>query len=487
MSKDYKNELNEMYRLMNYGMNESKTTNNPKAIVEYSQLGADGQTYGILREGTKYFVKVAPKKNTAVLAEDYDYIGGFNNRKAFDSYTKASQELNFKLMSVNESANSKKSVSQYNLNESAEWQVGTTKEMRGELNRFYQLCSNVDNLLSENVHYIKENDSKNGPYNNKPTTKDGGGCNGPCGKQQNLGIKDKDGGVWTGKVNAESTYEKNGVQGKSPSGEYKMGDHNVASGNPYQSKATTSKEQGKSISENVEDWRRGFVHNSEEDLVDRHHGTEIGDTAPWTDKVNVNEDENDWGSAGLPSTPGIGDAKKYKEPFETNTKQPMTEEYIFEVEMECGQCEDVNLNIPDGMTVDVTGEPMGNEMGDDFGGDNAMPMNDDMGMDNGMANEPMTTGMDNGMGMEQDPMKQNQPMNENTLNDFGKHPAYQKQVMSLPPNGDGSKWGRDWNDESTKGDEPYGKQIGHSGDPFTDTVNTITNAVVTALTGKKKD
>ena len=76
-------------------------------------------------------------------------------------------------------------------------------------------------------------------------------------------------------------------------------------------------------------------------------------------------------------------------------------------------------------------------------------------------------------------------LNEVKLNDFGKHPAYRKKVMSLPQTGDESQWGRDWNDESTKSDKPFGIKIGHSGDPFTDLVNAITDAVVTEISKKK--
>ena len=45
---------------MNYGLNENINTNNNS--VELSQVAADGKTYGIVKEGTKYFIKVAPKK-----------------------------------------------------------------------------------------------------------------------------------------------------------------------------------------------------------------------------------------------------------------------------------------------------------------------------------------------------------------------------------------------------------------------------------------
>ena len=504
MSKDYTKELKEMERLMNYGMNESKKSTDSKGIIEYSQMGADGKTYGILREGTKYFVKVAPKKDTKIVAEDYDYVGGFLNRKGYDSYTKASNALNLQLISVNESNDNKKPVeSQYKLNESAEWQNTQTKEAREELNRFYQIVGNVDSLLNENVHYIKED--KDAPFIDKPSTKDGGGTNGPQGKQQNLGIKDKT-YVHDGKqVNPETVYNDKGVKGNSPSGKYEAacGDHDVDEdgGNAYQEKAKASKEQGKTVAneskkhvvklseeqkKQVLAWRddRAFVHQSSDSELDRSHGTEIGDTAPYDDKVNVNEnfETSEW-DEGLPNGAGIGDPKDYKEPFDKQdgVRQPVTEQ-IFEIEMDPMGDDDFDDSIAQsGQDIlDSDLEADDSAIYDHLNnyGEGA----DSLGVDfdeDPLADLPATdtTSMDN----ESNPM-----LNETVLDDFGKHPAYQKKVMSLPPNADGSKWGRDWNDDSTKGEQPYGKQIGHSGDPFEDVVNTITNAVVTAL-AKKKD
>ncbi len=431
MAKDYKDELAKMNRLINYGVNETKKSSDAKGIIEYSQIGADGRTYGILREGSKYYIEVAPPKNTPLVVEDFEYVGGFNNRKPLDTYTKASKELNFVLMSVNEDNESKKPVkSQFNINETAEWQTADTKEARKELNRFYQIVGNVDNLLAENVHYIKE--EKNGPFTEKPSTKDGGGHKGNVGNQQQLGIKDKTFVHGAKNVNPETVYDKNGVKGNSPSGKYDAacGDHDIDEngGNPYQNKAKKGMNESEVLA-----WRddRAFVHNSSDNELDRSHGTEIGDTAPYDNKVNeeeyVFEVESDWGSEGLPGKPGIGDPKKYKEPFTNNTKQPVSEEYVFEVEMGA----------------------------------------DDAEME--MSDIPMDANINEGT----------------TLDDFGKHPAYQKKVMSLPPNADASKWGRDWNDNSTKGEKPYGVQIGSSA-PFDDTVDKITDAIVTEL-GKKKE
>lgn len=546
MSKDYRKELNEMYRLMNYGMNESKKTTANQGIVEYSQLGADGKTYGILKEGTKYYVKVAPKKNTAILAEDYDYVGGRDRRKAYDSYSKASNALNLQLISVNEAAGSKKSVkSQFNLNESAEWKTAQTKEARTELNRFYQLVSRVDGLLNENVHYINENDKT---YSEKPT-KSPKGSTGKGGQQQPTGIKEKD---WTkdnSKVNAEKDYNNYGVKGNSPSGKYDAASGvkhiDQTEGNPYQEKAKTSKEQGKSVSESrrtvklseeqerqITAWRRDFVHNDEEGLVDRSHGTEIGDTAPWTDNVNESFETSEW-DEGLPGQPGTGDAKPYDDPFDdkSGVRQPVSEdtddsdELIYEVELnETTMDGDLNFDSMnqededafDAMTSDATlynDEPdfgdtsyegLADGINDDELNDEGpnniddllsdLPETDDNdiddeinGWDDTEANGGLGTQYGMGNSWDDETAHEQDNLDEAVLNDFGKHPAYRKKPMTLPQNADGSKWGEDWNDESTKGEQPYGRQIGHSGDPFTELVNAITNAVVTSLASKKKN
>ena len=68
------------------------------------------------------------------------------------------------------------------------------------------------------------------------------------------------------------------------------------------------------------------------------------------------------------------------------------------------------------------------------------------------------------------------------LNDFGKHPGYRKKPMNLPeptevaPNG-----ARDWNDDSAKSTEPFGKQIGSSAPYDEKVVNILTDAVFNEL------
>lgn len=68
------------------------------------------------------------------------------------------------------------------------------------------------------------------------------------------------------------------------------------------------------------------------------------------------------------------------------------------------------------------------------------------------------------------------------LHDFGKHPGYRKKPMNLPDNNEVAPNGaRDWNDDSTKGSEPFGKQIGSSA-PFDEkVVNILVDGVMKNL------
>lgn len=68
------------------------------------------------------------------------------------------------------------------------------------------------------------------------------------------------------------------------------------------------------------------------------------------------------------------------------------------------------------------------------------------------------------------------------LHDFGKHPGYRKKPMSHPENVEVAPNGaRDWNDDSAKSEEPFGKQVGSSA-PFDEkVVNILTDAVFDTL------
>ena len=63
--------------------------------------------------------------------------------------------------------------------------------------------------------------------------------------------------------------------------------------------------------------------------------------------------------------------------------------------------------------------------------------------------------------------------------EFGDHPKYGEQPMTTPQNTEVMKGtaDRDFNDDSTKGNEQYGKKIG-DGKPFDKAVEILTDSVM---------
>jgi hypothetical protein len=68
------------------------------------------------------------------------------------------------------------------------------------------------------------------------------------------------------------------------------------------------------------------------------------------------------------------------------------------------------------------------------------------------------------------------------LNVWGKHPRYRKEPMTVPANKEilAGTAEKDWNDESAKGEQPYGQKIGSSA-PFDKAVDALTNKVFEAV------
>jgi hypothetical protein len=65
------------------------------------------------------------------------------------------------------------------------------------------------------------------------------------------------------------------------------------------------------------------------------------------------------------------------------------------------------------------------------------------------------------------------------LNVFGKHPGYRKKPMTTPANKEVVKTSgdKDWNDDSVKGEVPFGSKIGSSA-PYEQQVKVLTDAVM---------
>lgn len=82
-------------------INESKE--NKTSVVELSKIGPDGKSYAIVRENHEYYIKVSDKTSNLV-AEDFNYIGGLQNKKdkAYSSYAQAIKQLNLSFISLAE-------------------------------------------------------------------------------------------------------------------------------------------------------------------------------------------------------------------------------------------------------------------------------------------------------------------------------------------------------------------------------------------------
>lgn len=93
--------VNRMKELMGQTINES-TSN---SVIELTKIGPDGKVYGIVRENHEYYIKtVKTDKKSGLVIEDFQYIGGLQNKKkeAYGSYAKAIKKLNLKFLSLNE-------------------------------------------------------------------------------------------------------------------------------------------------------------------------------------------------------------------------------------------------------------------------------------------------------------------------------------------------------------------------------------------------
>jgi hypothetical protein len=93
--------INRMKHLMGESVNKS-TTN---SVIELTKIGPDGKVYGIVRENHEYYIKtVGSSKKSNLVVEDFNYIGGLQNKKkeAHPTYAKAIKKLNLKFLSLNE-------------------------------------------------------------------------------------------------------------------------------------------------------------------------------------------------------------------------------------------------------------------------------------------------------------------------------------------------------------------------------------------------
>ena len=542
--------LERMKSLMKYGLQtESKL---PYSSIEYQKVGADGNVYGIIREGQKYYIKIASNKKD-LLKEDFNYIGGFRNRKEneYSSFANAQKNFDLKMMAIKESAGKKDyKIESWDLDKKERVVVEASDKMKKEISREMQIMENASKIY--NRQGLTLEDCKGGdPFCTK------------AGKEYQANPNMK---------NAKPEYAKGNVEDAV--------DH----------EKVNLKDTDLQESEQVLGWNR-----KNKDYMDKSHGTEIGDSAPFDDATAHNIDDapnpvsktgemrngvvENHGTPMHPTqdqnkpAPGTGegpsddnnkpfDAEKGRDikeavedfddadvegapegeepmPEDGMGEEPMPEDgmeddfgaddmgdeedfddeeedddpYAEDLEDRMDALEDLIGAIADKLGVDVPpvdeenyedddlfgdeDEDEENEYELELGDDDEEPMDDEFEGDEDFGDEEgedevyesraFRKAMMNEAGITPFKDAGRVPQgNMNKLDDFGKHPAYQKQVMSLPPKDFQEFPGYyDMNDDSVRNDTPYGENIG-DGAPFEIDPESIDNAIAEAYRRLKK-
>lgn len=149
---NFNDQLSRMKALMTYGTVNEDTKHISSYNIEYKAKAADGKYYGIIRENSKYFVKVAtPGKE--MIAEAYQYIGGVQNKKDYEynSYANALKQFELKLGSINEAYDENRRVNVEALDpyKKEDLVIEGTEKMKNELARQRQIMRNACVIMNE--------------------------------------------------------------------------------------------------------------------------------------------------------------------------------------------------------------------------------------------------------------------------------------------------------------------------------------------------
>ena len=114
-------------------------------LVEYKVPAADNKTYGIVREANKYFIKESTDN------KNFNYIGGIANKNdnVYSSYNSALKGLELKVRGINEDRGSDSVFETQRTIEQSEYIVEATSEMRDSINRFNEIMNNTSKIMKE--------------------------------------------------------------------------------------------------------------------------------------------------------------------------------------------------------------------------------------------------------------------------------------------------------------------------------------------------
>lgn len=449
MSNIASNEIEKMKHLINFGGNVQKPTNSLAPILEYQEKGADGLNYAIARENSKYYIMVAPKKDTELVAEDYEHLSSKNKLKGYDSYNVASKQFELKMRNLREAYEPKADIITENV-KPADWQTVETAEMRESIERLKQISANVDYILAEDKSSIKAYGETVGNVDASWTNDDEEAkphVEEPVGKT-NISPSDD----WTDD-DEMADLRKTDINPKNKGQKTKDGAQKSTGYDEMADLRKTDIGKGKTVKlteEQVLAW------NNNEDYMDKSHGTKVGSSAPFVDCPESEcSDEADNG-------------------------------VMLEFELDSSYYGDEDTSGP----IFVDDDDLDDEEAYRRAGELEKSMEDGRDFEDAYKHTFKDLGnVDDSEPADSDYTdKLTDLVMETILNDFGKHPAYGKEPFTHPGNNEpaSKNWARRWDDESNLNDKEYGKEIGHNGDPYSEVVDYLTDAIMNRLAQKKK-
>lgn len=521
MSK-FDEQLSRMRALCTYGtVNEDKKQSN--YTLEYHATAADGKEYGIIKECSHFYIKstTPDKKN---LAESYQYIGGWANKKnyEYESYNNALKNFELKLESINEAHDSKINVETLDPFKKENLVIEGTAAMKNEIARQRQIMYNAAMLMNESADYaVKGGKACSTSQPEAEAGEKGDKAKGskevkadPNYKGSKIDL-DKKAAPFEenpkGINEVASPNEGDFDEGAKPFGTAQNGEADTEhNNNPFTDSVNEAEEDDKSEGvkdDDVEgnddfaddDFDFDFDEEGEESFDDDGTDDEPVDDELATDTdldAGVEDVDDDFASDDDADFPSVGDGDELGGDSDLASKIADLEAQLAALKAQVEDC-DKDIAADDVVDDDVTDDEV--EVNDDLAGEDGTDMEDDVdfGDEEDFEDEDdfEDFGEDGEESFDDDEMYEakkkvmdrivesvvRQALKEDELHDFGKHPGYRKKPMDLPTTGqDKNEHGEDINDDSVHNEEPFGKQIG-DGSPFNQLVDAVTKDVMYQL------
>lgn len=528
------NQMERMQFLMEYKTTPKVDT---KAGIEYTINTADGKTYGIIRENNMYYIKTTtPDK--ADIKESYEYIGGYNyrNEHGYKSFNEATKHLELEVMCINEAMGKHEDVSVVlNPNKGKEDLKTLTEAARTELDRMHQIFENsfkssgkvgyknpFKDAESKGTASAENTEKNNAPFDDKAEAtldkdpKFNGTVDGatPDNKKvsdstvntdlQSDKMKTANSGSEKDNKAAHDDLEGEGVADKNPKGAKAVKMNEGIMEEPVDEPTFTPEDfETEPGLEDGDEGLAGFDETGEPDIseFDFEEDNGLDDILREFLDTNVSAGSNNTDSP-IASGNDI-DASVPLDEDENSVKDGG--ECI--LKGECGGKQGGNsvhgeetMDKIDENAENTEPEGAGEKESKIVGPDDVMDSEKGAGSLDAQSWDKLQESIDRitdsiyarlSESKKETVKTKEQRLQESIdrlvaeeihkLNAWGKHPRYQKPAFKTPDNHEVSVNGsEDWNDDSTKGSEAYGKKIGSSA-PFDKTVDMLTDAVVNAI------